>query len=124
MKFLTPAKQPEAKALPQKRRYERRTMDQCVAEISGKTFPVVNWSQGGALVFVDDRMFGKEERLEVTLKFHLQDRIVPIQNKAKVLRKGFGRMAVQFDSVNDDSRRAYQQIIDDITTRAFADSQA
>ncbi len=108
----------------QKRKYERRECDQCVAEIDGKTFPVMNWSKGGALIFVDERLFAENDNLDITMKFHIQDRIIPVTNKAHIIRKLNQRIAVEFDGMDDTNRHNFQQVIDDITTREFADSQA
>ncbi len=108
----------------QKRRSERRESDQCVAEINGKTFPVMNWSKGGALIFTDDRLFAENDNIAITMKFHIQDRIIPILNNATVLRKSNNRIAIEFIEADEETRQNFQQVIDDITTREFADSQA
>ena len=110
--------------ISQKRKFERRSSDQCVAEIDGKTYPVMNWSQGGALIIVDERLFAENDNLDVTMKFHIQDRIIPVTNSAHIIRKLNQRIAVEFDTMDDTTRQNFQKVIDDITTREFADSQA
>lgn len=107
----------------QKRKYQRRECDQCVAEIGGKTYPVMNWSQGGALIFVDERLFAENDNLDVTMKFHIQDRIIPVTNNAQIVRKSNQRIALQFADMTETTRQNFQKVIDDITTREFADSQ-
>ena len=114
--------EPDFESLTQKRKYMRRGSDQCVAEINGKTYPIMNWSQGGALIFADERLFAENDNLELTLKFHIQDQIIPITNMARVLRKAANRVAVEFQP-SDTTRQQFQKVIDDITTREFADSQ-
>ncbi len=115
--------EPDIESLIQKRKHVRRESDQCVVEINGKTYPVMNWSRGGALIFADDRQFAETDHLELTLKFHMQNQIIPITNMARVLRKAANRVAVEFQSLNNSTRQQFQKVIDDITTREFADSQ-
>ena len=114
----------DVESFEQKRRYERRECDQCVAEIDGKAYPVINWSQGGALIFMDERLLTENDRIDLTMKFHVQDRIIPISNTAHVVRKSNSRIALGFETNDDVTRQNFQQIIGDITTREFADSQA
>ena len=115
--------QTETDNFSHKRKYERRESDQCVAEIDGKTYPVMNWSKGGALIFMDERLLAENDNLNVQLKFHIQDRIVPITNTARVIRKSNHRVAVEFQDTNDSTRQQFQMVIDDIAAREFTDSQ-
>tara|TARA_B100002019_G_C21232673_1_gene580977 strand:- start:1200 stop:1604 length:405 start_codon:yes stop_codon:yes gene_type:complete len=107
----------------QKRRYERRSSDTCVGEINGRNYPIINWSNGGALIFADDRLFNQGEKITFKMKFRVRDRIISIPHAGEIIRKGALRIAIQFDEMNDAMRKALNHVIDDTAVREFADSQ-
>lgn len=107
-----------------KRRYPRRDIDRCVAMIHGRTFPVENWSLGGVLLNADDRMFGKDQDIDLTIKFKLRNNILDVDHKGTVIRKTNGKVAVQFEPLTHTIKRKMQQVIDDHVAGSFADSQA
>lgn len=123
MKFLAQTDS-EVGDVSQKRTHERRNCDQCASELNGKTYPVINWSQGGVLIQADDRLFDAGEEYGMRMKFHIQNRILDINHPVEVVRKGGQRVAFRFKPLNDDIRRNFQQIIDDSMAREFTDSQA
>lgn len=75
-----------------KRTHLRRGVDCCVAVIHGRTFPVENWSLGGVLLQTDERLFGKEQDIDLTVKFKLRNNIVDISHKGTVVRKTNGKV--------------------------------
>lgn len=107
-----------------RRRHTRRSADQCVCEIDGRMFPVQNWSLGGALVFGDDRPFGAGQEVEVTMKFKLRSIIIDIKQKASIIRKSNGLIAMQYTPLSETVKTKFQQVIDDCVAREFAFSQA
>lgn len=107
-----------------KRRHPRRNVDRCAAVICGRTFPVENWSLGGILLQADERLFGKEQELDLTIKFKLRNNIVDIQHRGIVVRKSNGKVAIRFEPLSQAISRQFQQVIDDYVARSFADSQA
>ena len=106
-----------------KRRHPRRVSDRCVVVIYGQTFPIENWSAGGLLLDADDRMFGTNQHIEFTLKFKLRNTIIDINHVGNVIRKGHGKVAIEFEPLTQTIRRMFQQVIDDHAAREFADSQ-
>jgi len=105
------------------RNHLRRTVDRCVAVVHGRTFPVENWGLGGVLISADDRLFGKGQDVEMTVKFRLRNTILDITHKGHVVRKSAGRVAVQFEPLNQFISRQFQQVIDDAVAAEFANSQ-
>lgn len=106
-----------------RRRYPRRAEDRCVVEIAGQTFPVENWSFGGLLINTDDRLFSAGQELDLVLKFKLRNKILDVPQHGRIIRKGNGKVAVQFDAMEKLMARPFQQVIDDLVAREFANSQ-
>lgn len=107
-----------------KRRHPRRDVDRCVVIIHGQTFPVENWSLGGLLLDADERLFGLEQDLDITVKFKLRNTILDINHKASVVRKSNGKVALQFEPLPQTIGRQFQQVVDDYVAGQFAHSQA
>lgn len=105
-----------------KRRHSRREADRCVVIINNNVYPVQNWSMGGTLIRADERLFGMNDEVAVTLKFKLGETIKDISQLAQVVRKSRGRIAFQFPPLSQKSRRTFQQVINDYVTGEFADS--
>lgn len=105
------------------RRFPRRAADRCVAVVHGQTFPVQNWSFGGVLLAVDERLFGASQDIETTLKFKLRNTIVDVNVRGHVIRKATGQVAISFEPLNKAIRRTFQQVIDDAVASEFATSQ-
>ena len=116
-------KDTETENMLQKRRHERRSSDQCVSEINGNNYPIINWSNGGALIFADDRLFAKGETIDLKMKFRVHDNIVSIPHAGKIIRTGASRVAIQFDELTETMNRAFKRVIDETISREFADSQ-
>lgn len=106
------------------RRFPRRVADRCVAVVHGQTFPVQNWSFGGVLLAVDERLFGANQDIETTLKFKLRNTIVDVNVRGRVIRKTTGQVAIAFEPLGKTIRRTFQQVIDDAVASEFATSQA
>ena len=104
------------------RRHTRREGDSCVVIVNGNIYPVQNWSMGGTLIRADERLFGVNDEIPVTLKFKMGDIVRDVSQLARVVRKTRGRIAFQFPALNKNSRHAFQQVIDSYMTSAFADS--
>lgn len=113
----------EEDKIKSKRRFERRNVDSCVTVVNEKTYPVENWSQGGVLIFGDTKPFGLNTELDITVKFKLRDEIVDIPQRAKVVRKTYDHIAFEFLPLTQQTKKAFQSVIDDYVTAQFADSQ-
>jgi hypothetical protein len=109
---------------PSRRRHPRRECDQCVAVIHGQTFPVQDWSFGGAQISGDERLFGVGGHIDLILKFKLRSNIVDVPVRAQVIRKGNARVAVAFEPISQAIKRNFQLVVDDYVAREFANSQA
>lgn len=116
--------------LASRRKHPRRDCDHCVSEIDGKTYPVENWSMGGALIYTDSRLFGLHKEIDVNLKFKLRDEVMEVPHKAKVVRKmpsnkaGMpDRIALEFLPLSTQIKRRFQSVVDDFVSAEFADSQ-
>lgn len=106
-----------------RRKHMRRESDTAVATIDGKTYPIDNWSEGGVLLCADDKEFGVKDAVHIQLKFKLSDRLIEIEQFGTVLRKNFGRIAVQFSDLSDNSSAQFKNIIADAVTQEFAATQ-
>jgi hypothetical protein len=102
----------------------RRVMDHCVGVVDGKTFPIVDWSNGGVLLTGDGKTIGLEDAKDVTLKFKLTDEVMSVQHRGRVIRKTKDKFAIRFEPLPRDIAHQFQQVIDDYVTREFASSQA
>lgn len=106
-----------------KRQYPRRADDRCVSIINGQMFPVENWSAGGLQIIADDRLFALNQDCVFTLKFKLQNEIMEIDHKAKVVRKSPQKVALQFLPLTKKAKEEFQKVVDDYVSQRFADSQ-
>lgn len=106
-----------------RRKHPRRSSDSCVSVIGGKVYPVENWSYGGLLVRADDRLFGVNEEMDITVKFKLRDDVLDIPHKAKIVRKAPNKIALQFTPVSKKIQNAFDRVIDDFVAKSFVDSQ-
>ena len=106
-----------------KRRHTRRDGDHCVAVIDGSIYPVQNWSMGGTLIRADERLFGVNDEIPVTMKFKLGNGIRDIPQLAKVIRKSHGRIALQFAPLTQNTQRVFQRVINDCMSTEFVESQ-
>lgn len=106
-----------------RRRYPRRVSDRCVVVIYGHTFPVEDWSFGGVQLAGDDRLFGSSQTLDFTLKFKVRNTILDIHHRGRVIRKGHGKISLEFEPLTQTIRQGFQRVIDDAVASEFADSQ-
>lgn len=106
-----------------RREFIRREVDQCICEINGRPYPVQNWSQGGAMIFGDDRPFGSGQQVDVTMKFKLRNIIIDVTHAAQILRKRNGMIAMQYFPLTEMVKTKFQQVIDDQMAGEFAGSQ-
>ncbi|MCB1782390.1 MAG: PilZ domain-containing protein [Alphaproteobacteria bacterium] len=108
---------------PSRRNYPRRSGDACVTMLNGKIYPVENWSLGGALVSADDRLFGVNQDIDITMKFKLRGEVMDVVHKGRIIRKGTNKIALQFAPLTKKIQTAFQQVVDDYVAQRFADSQ-
>lgn len=106
-----------------KRRFARRDNDHCVSMIGEKIYPVENWSLGGFLIYADSKRFALKDEIDVTLKFKLQNTVMDLQHKAKVVRKTYDHVAFEFEPLSQTIKKGFQSVIDDFVTAEFANSQ-
>ncbi len=107
-----------------RRKNPRRSNDRCIAMVDGQTYPVENWSFGGALIVADGRLFGVGSNIEVALKFKLRNTIIDVSHRGHVVRKANDRIAIEFETPGQAIRRVFQRVIDDSIASEFAMSQA
>lgn len=101
-------------------RAPRRDVDVSVCDIDGTAYPVTNWSASGVLIAADERLFAAGEKIDITLRFRLSDRILEIPHTGTVARKIKGAFALHFDPVPDITRRQFDTIIDDYNAQVSA----
>ncbi len=106
-----------------RRRHARRSDDYCVGVIAGTTYPVENWSPGGLMIYGDSRPFAVQGQVEVTMKFRVRDNVVDVPHMAKVVRKGYDRVAFEFLPLTSEISKFFQSVIDDHLAAEFAESQ-
>jgi hypothetical protein len=103
-----------------RRTHPRRSHDRCIGYVNDKPLPVVNWSPGGALLSGDERLYSVGEEVEVTLTFKLEQRIVDIRHKARIIRKTRENIALQFAPLNDAIRGHFEAVMDHGGGKAMA----
>lgn len=101
----------------------RRPGENCITLIDGKAYPVQNWSDGGLLIQADERLFSMSAPLEVTMKFRLAGRMMDVSHRGRVIRKTRDRLAIEFEPLTREIGQKFKQVVDDMVTRQFADSQ-
>lgn len=106
-----------------RRKYTRRTSDQCISVINGQSFPVENWSLGGLVIQGDERTFGLNDHIPITMKFKLSQKIIDIPHTARVVRKSRNKIAFEFAPLNRAIQNNFQTVIDDYVASQFAASQ-
>ena len=76
------------------------------------------------LIAGDERLFGVgEEEHDVTIKFKLRDEVLDINHKAKIIRKGYGNVALQFIPLSTAVQAGFQKVMDDVLAQNFSESQ-
>ncbi len=106
-----------------KRKSQRRAADNCVSIIDGRAYPVYNWSEGGLLVQADERLFSVNTPIDVTMKFRLTSKVVDVPHRGRIVRKARDKLAIQFEPLTRDLQNKFKQVVDDLVTREFAESQ-
>ncbi|MCB9982442.1 MAG: PilZ domain-containing protein [Rhodospirillales bacterium] len=107
-----------------RRRHTRRDCDRCVTVIDGQTYPVENWSLGGVLIHSDERKFGLDDVINMTMRFKLRDEVVDVPHTARVVRKTKNKVAFQFKPLTQQIRSNFQNVVDDHVASQFAASQS
>lgn len=107
-----------------RRKHVRRDGDKCVCLIDNMPYPVENWSLGGVYIRADGRMFTVDQTVKMVLKFKVRGEMVSIPLDARVVRRGQNGVAVKFENVGTAMRHALQNIISDVITLQFAESQS
>lgn len=106
-----------------RRLHPRRSCDSCVSLVNGKIYPVENWSHGGVLLNADDRLFGLNDEVDITMKFKLRGEVMDVPHKAKIIRKNANKIALQFYPISRKIQSAFQKVVDDYVAQQFVDSQ-
>lgn len=96
-----------------RRRFPRRDQDVCILEINGKSYPVKDWSMGGALIETTDRSIAVGDQITFNIKFKLKDRVVELDHKGMVLRKTKTLIALQFDPLPGETRTEFDRVVND-----------
>ncbi|MBU6235269.1 MAG: PilZ domain-containing protein [Alphaproteobacteria bacterium] len=99
--------------VPTRRRFPRRMTDICVAAVDGVNYPVHDWSQCGVLFEADGRTFEDGSEHDVTMKFKLSDVVTEIPVRAKVIRAGKTKIALEFVNVSKKIQQAFSKVIED-----------
>ncbi len=107
-----------------RREYPRRAADKCIGLVNGQAVPILDWSQGGVRVLGDSRTVRIGDDINVMLKFHLNDEMIDVNHRAKVVRKSAEFFAVKFAPLTNEIKNTFQQVIDSFNAEEFATSQA
>tara|TARA_B100000745_G_scaffold295296_1_gene239230 strand:+ start:227 stop:589 length:363 start_codon:yes stop_codon:yes gene_type:complete len=96
-----------------RRRYVRRDQDVCVLEINGQTYPVKDWSMGGALIETYDKTTNIGDTVDFTIKFKLKDRVLEVPHSAQIVRKNKNYTALRFEALPGETRAVFDDIVKD-----------
>ena len=96
---------------PSRRRYPRRTTDQCVFRMGGKTYPVKDWSRCGVLLEADGRDFADMPTHGV-LAFHIPGQVIEVPVEAEMVRASNKYAAFTFPCPAEDSDRLFDLVIE------------
>ncbi|PZP56781.1 MAG: pilus assembly protein PilZ [Micavibrio aeruginosavorus] len=107
-----------------RREHPRRAADKCIGLVNGQALPILDWSQGGLRVLGDSRTVSIGDEMNVMLKFHLNNEMIDVNHRAKVVRKSSDFFAVKFAPLTNEIKNTFQQIIDSFNAEEFATSQA
>jgi hypothetical protein len=107
-----------------RRQFDRRSCDKCISVVNGNVCPVYNWSVGGALLEGDERMFSDGQEVNITLKFRIDDHIIDVDHRGRIIRKSRGKVALQFAPLTDNIWSGFRKVIDHHVASEFAGSQA
>lgn len=110
-------------AFASRRHYIRRNCDKVISVINGDMCPVQNWSNGGALIESDDRIYSDGQEIDITLKFRLDHSFLDLDHKGKIVRKGKGRIALKFAPLTEQIKSGFRKVIDDQIANEFVNSQ-
>ena len=107
-----------------RREYARRSADKCIGLVNGQAMPILDWSPGGIRILGDTRTYNMGDELNVMLKFHLNDELIDVNHRAKVVRKTGDFFAVKFAPLTNEIQKTFTHIIDSFNADEFAASQA
>ena len=107
-----------------KRKHERRGGDRCVCLLSNMPYPVEDWSMGGVRLTADSRVFTVGQSVDLTMKFKIRGEMINIPVTGTVVRRTSNGIAVKYDASAENVKHAFQNIISDVITMQFADSQS
>lgn len=108
----------------QKRKHTRRVGDKCVCLVDNMPYPIENWSMGGVLLRADSRSFQIGQEVSLVMKFKVRGEMVNIPVQGEVVRRTSDGVAFRFKNISSSVRHAFQNIISDVITLQFVDSQA
>ena len=103
-----------------RRKFSRRECDDCVSEINGQKFPVLDWSLGGLQVTGASNQFGLDDNVDVTMKFRLDGGVIAIPHKAKVVRRTQHNIGLEFAPLTRAIHDNFQTVVDDYAARQKA----
>jgi hypothetical protein len=78
---------------------------------------------GGALFYTHTAGFGVGQTLKIEMKFKLHDRVLTVPLSGTIARKSSHKVALKFDPLTDDVKRAFQLVMDDRRIQDFMRSQ-
>ena len=107
-----------------RRQYPRRAADKCIGLVNGQAMPVLDWSPGGLRILGENRTYGVGDELNVMLKFHINNQLIDVAHKAKVVRKAADFFADKFAPLTSEINNTFQHVIDSFNAEEFAASQA
>ena len=107
-----------------RRRFPRRALDTCAISIGGTTYPIKDWSKTGALFAADGRTFEENSQIPATMKFRMNDTVMEVTVSARIIRSHASGVAIEFLNIDQDTRKAFNRVIDHALASGFTESQA
>lgn len=100
------------------RTFVRHESAECLADIYGQVFAVLNWSFGGMVIDADDDLFTENQEIPFTLGFNLTKEKLLLRHKGTVTRNENNQAAVKFsDPLPHEFKRGLERVAEDAHNR-------
>jgi hypothetical protein len=107
-----------------RRKYVRHPGFRAEVVIGNRVYGVRDWSLGGvAFETGADARIQAGDKVQVTMKFHLPNDTITIEQQARIVRAAKRGVAAAFAPLPPTTRRQFERVLDSLHTHNFLESQ-